>query len=242
MDKLSPKSCDAATLAMLEQAGKEGLETAWERLKKQEPQCGFGQLGLCCRHCNMGPCRIDPFGEGPARGVCGADADTMVARHLLRAIAAGAAAHSDHGRDVVETLCHVAEGKARDYGIKDRAKLLALAAELGIATDGREDLDVAKEVAGRALDEFGMRKGSLDFINRVPAKRRELWDSLGITPPRHRPGSGGNHAPYHHGRGQRLREPGPAGTAGRSFRRLGRVHVGHRTVGRPFRHATAHQG
>jgi carbon-monoxide dehydrogenase catalytic subunit len=167
---------------MLDRAAKEGLETAWERYEKQEPQCGFGQLGLCCRHCNMGPCRIDPFGTGPFRGVCGADADTMVARHLLRAIAAGAAAHSDHGRDVVETLYHAAEGKAPDYGVKDRGKLLALAAELGVATDGRDDLDIAKEVAGRALDEFGMRKGTLDFLNRVPPKRRELWQSLGITP------------------------------------------------------------
>jgi anaerobic carbon-monoxide dehydrogenase catalytic subunit len=167
---------------MLSRAGKEKLETAWDRYQLQEPQCGFGLLGLCCRICNMGPCRIDPFGSGPAKGVCGADADTIVARNLLRAIAAGAASHSDHGRDIVETLLHAAEGKAPDYEIKDKAKLAALAAELNVNTDGRSDAEVAAEIAARALDEFGTRKGSLDFMGRVPAKRRELWDKLGITP------------------------------------------------------------
>ena len=77
----------------------------------QQPQCGFGQLGLCCRICNMGPCHIDPFGKGPRRGVCGADADTFTARHLGRMIAAGTAAHSDHGRDVVHTLMMAAKEK-----------------------------------------------------------------------------------------------------------------------------------
>jgi anaerobic carbon-monoxide dehydrogenase catalytic subunit len=182
MDKPEQRSIDPASLAMLSKAGKEKLETAWDRYQLQEPQCGFGLLGLCCRICNMGPCRIDPFGTGPAKGVCGADADTIVARNLLRAIAAGAASHSDHGRDIVETLLHAAEGKAPDYEIKDKAKLAALAAELNVNTDGRSDAEVAAEIAARALDEFGTRKGSLDFMGRVPAKRRELWDKLGITP------------------------------------------------------------
>jgi anaerobic carbon-monoxide dehydrogenase catalytic subunit len=182
MDKPEQRSIDPASLAMLSKAGKEKLETAWDRYQLQEPQCGFGLLGLCCRICNMGPCRIDPFGSGPAKGVCGADADTIVARNLLRAIAAGAASHSDHGRDIVETLLHAAEGKAPDYEIKDKAKLAALAAELNVNTDGRSDAEVAAEIAARALDEFGTRKGSLDFMGRVPAKRRELWDKLGITP------------------------------------------------------------
>jgi carbon-monoxide dehydrogenase catalytic subunit len=94
------RSVDRATQEMLQRTKQERLETAWDRWEAQQPQCGFGQLGICCRICNMGPCRIDPFGKGPQRGVCGADADTIVARNLARMIAAGAAAHSDHGRDV----------------------------------------------------------------------------------------------------------------------------------------------
>ncbi|HOL67437.1 MAG TPA: carbon monoxide dehydrogenase, partial [bacterium] len=79
-------------------AGSAELELCWERLARQQPQCGFGQLGICCRNCAMGPCRIDPFGEGPQLGVCGADADTITARNFLRMVAVGASAHSDHGR------------------------------------------------------------------------------------------------------------------------------------------------
>lgn len=106
------KSMDPACQEMLRACEKSGLETAWDRLEKQQPQCGFGELGICCRNCNMGPCRIDPFGEGASRGVCGATADIIVARNLLRSIAAGAAAHSDHGRDVAHAFQLIVEGKA----------------------------------------------------------------------------------------------------------------------------------
>ena len=181
-EKRNQKSIDPASLEMLSRAEEAGLETAWERYDKQEPQCGFGLLGLCCRNCNMGPCRIDPFGGEPAKGVCGADADTIVARNLLRAIAAGAAAHSDHGRDVVETLLHASTGQAPDYQIKDRDKLMALATELNIETAERSDQEIAAEVASTALDEFGTRKGTLAFLNRAPAPRREVWSKFGIVP------------------------------------------------------------
>ena len=122
-------------LALKDKAQKEGLETVWERFAAQQPQCGFCELGLSCRICVMGPCRIDPFGDGPQRGVCGADADIMVARNLGRMVAAGAASHSDHGRDLVETLLAVGEGKAPGFGITDQAKLDRLAAEFGVAGD-----------------------------------------------------------------------------------------------------------
>ncbi|MBF7081802.1 anaerobic carbon-monoxide dehydrogenase catalytic subunit [Desulfallas sp. Bu1-1] len=176
------KSVDQSTIKMIKKAKSDGVETVWDRLAAQEPQCGFGQLGICCRNCNMGPCRIDPFGDGPPRGVCGADADTIVARNLVRAIAAGAAAHSDHGRGIASTLLASARGDAPDYPVKDEAKLKALAGEFGIATDGRSVSEIALDLAGQVLEEFGTLKGSLQFINRVPGKRRALWDELGITP------------------------------------------------------------
>ena len=78
----------------------------------------------------MGPCRIDPFGEGPQRGVCGADADIIVARNLGRMIAAGAASHSDHGRDLIELLAKVAEGEAPGYSMEDPAKLRRVASRV----------------------------------------------------------------------------------------------------------------
>ena len=176
------KSVDQSTIKMIKKAKSDGIETVWDRLAAQEPQCGFGQLGVCCRNCNMGPCRIDPFGDGASHGVCGANADTIVARNLVRAIAAGAASHSDHGRGLVSTLLASAQGHAQDYPIKDDAKLKALAAEYSIPVEGRSVQDIALDLAGQMLDEFGTRKGFLQFVNRVPEKRRALWNSLDITP------------------------------------------------------------
>jgi carbon-monoxide dehydrogenase catalytic subunit len=176
------RSSDPAAQEMLKRMAKDGQENAWDRLDAQEPQCGFGQLGICCRICNMGPCRIDPFGEGPQRGVCGADVDTIIARNFLRAAAGGASAHSDHGRGVVHTFIAMAKGEAPDYAIKDRAKLLALAREWGIKTDGRKDTEIAEELGELALAEFGKSHGTQRMAERAPGPRKALWKKLGLTP------------------------------------------------------------
>jgi len=176
------RSSDPAAQAMIKQMADQGIETAWDRLEQQEPQCGFGQLGLCCRICNMGPCRIDPFGEGPERGVCGADADTIIARNFLRGVAAGASAHSDHGRGVAHTFLAMARGEAPDYGIKDRKKLLALAKEWDVKTQDRSDPQIAQEIGELALAEFGKAHGTQRMAERAPAPRKEIWKKLDITP------------------------------------------------------------
>ena len=64
------------------------FETAFQRTIDQKVKCGFGLQGVCCRLCSNGPCRVTP--KSP-RGICGADADTIVARNFLRAVSAGAA-------------------------------------------------------------------------------------------------------------------------------------------------------
>jgi carbon-monoxide dehydrogenase catalytic subunit len=176
-----PVSIQPDVLAMKEKARQEGLETVWDRFAAQQPQCGFCELGLSCRICVMGPCRIDPFGEGPQRGVCGADAHIMVARNLARMVAAGAASHSDHGRDLVETLYAVAEGRAPGYKLTDLEKLSRLAAEFGVAAD-LPPLAKARELALALMEEYGIKKGYLTFTRRLPAARREKWDKLGISP------------------------------------------------------------
>ncbi len=177
----TPVSIQLDTIALKEKARQEGLETIWERFAAQQPECGFCQLGLSCRICVMGPCRIDPFGEGPQRGVCGADADIMVARNLGRMVAAGAASHSDHGRDLVETLLAVAEGHAPGYQITDLAKLDRIAAEFGVAADLPPQAK-AKELALAVMEEYGIKKGHLTFTGRVPKARLEKWQALGIAP------------------------------------------------------------
>ncbi|MGZ8430088.1 MAG: anaerobic carbon-monoxide dehydrogenase catalytic subunit, partial [Candidatus Deferrimicrobiaceae bacterium] len=47
----------------------DNVELVKDRLQKMMPECGFGELGTCCVMCYMGPCRIDPFGQGPRTGV-----------------------------------------------------------------------------------------------------------------------------------------------------------------------------
>jgi carbon-monoxide dehydrogenase catalytic subunit len=158
------------------------VPTVWDRHQAQQPHCGFCEMGLSCRNCVMGPCRIDPFGDGPQQGVCGADANIIVARNLGRMIAAGAASHSDHGRDLVDVLAQVAQGNGCGYQIRDSAKLKRLAQEFNIVVDGKEDLKIAAELAYALQEEYGMRLKSLTLLQRAPEKRRRLWETLKVTP------------------------------------------------------------
>lgn len=164
---------------MLAKAERDGVETAWDRLQQQTPHCKFCELGTTCRNCVMGPCRIS---DKMPRGVCGADADVVVARNFGRFVAGGAAGHSDHGRDLIEVLEAIVEGRTKDYRITDEAKLLRIAAEIGVKTEGRAILEIAREVMEVFYADFGSRKKEVAFLTRVPAKRREIWQKLGMTP------------------------------------------------------------
>lgn len=119
------RSVDKAAQKMIAKMNKAGQKNAWDRLEAQSPQCGFGKQGICCRICTMRPCRITK--KAPV-GVCGADADTIVARNFLRAVAADASAHSDHGRGVAEVFLATARGEAPDYNFRDTVKLYKLSA------------------------------------------------------------------------------------------------------------------
>jgi len=173
---------DEATKKGLERAEEVGATNVWERFETMQPECSFGKLGLCCKNCNLGPCRIDPFGMGADRGICGATAATIAARNLARNTAAGAACHSDHGRHMAHTLLMLAEGEAEDYWIGDPQKLRRVAAEYGIEADGREDRAIAKELAEAMLAEFGQQHGELTFTKRAPEGQQNTWHRLGISP------------------------------------------------------------
>lgn len=181
-DKLKKCSSDRATQYMLKKANDAHTVTVWDRYEGMQPQCGFGSLGICCRICNMGPCRIDPFAEEEQTGVCGAPTDTIVARNLARMIASGAAAHSDHGRDVADALLLAAEGKTKDYKIQDEEKLRILAQEYEIKTDGRSREEVAGELAKKILGEFGQQHGELRMPSRAPESRVKIWREAEIMP------------------------------------------------------------
>ena len=175
-------SINEDTWAMMDIAHREGIETVWDRLAKQEPQCGYCQLGTSCRICTMGPCRVDPFGDGPQKGVCGADADIIVARNLARMVAAGASSHGDHGRDILEALHLVGEGQTDVYKISDSPKLRRLAAEYGIVADGKSDQEVAKALAWQMMEDYGMRRVGLPMAKRAPQARQDIWQKTGTYP------------------------------------------------------------
>jgi carbon-monoxide dehydrogenase catalytic subunit len=177
------KSLDKATLQMIDAAREQGIQLTWDRYQKQLPQCGFGELGLCCRHCLQGPCRIDPLGDGPTAGVCGAGADTMVARGLARAVAAGTASHGGHAKHMAHTLLMAAEGRAADYPVKDENKLKAVAERIGVETGDRVINDIAADVARAALAEFSEKETPLAWAATTVTKGRvETYAKLGVVP------------------------------------------------------------
>ena len=164
---------------MIIKAKKDEVQTIWDRNDIQGKRCSFCEQGLSCTNCSLGPCRISDKKE---LGVCGANKDIIVARNFGRAVAAGSASHSDHGRDLVELLYAIANGKTNVYSIRDEEKLKRIAQEIGISIDGLSTLEIAKKVASEFLDDFGMRKETLSFLQRVPKKRLELWEKLGVIP------------------------------------------------------------
>ena len=176
------KYADGASKKMVKHAAKKNISIVWDRYEAMQPQCGFGSLGICCRNCSMGPCRIDPFGKGPQVGVCGANVDTIAARNLVRMIAGGAAAHSDHGREIANTLLTVAENPESDYGIKDEVKLKTLAEIYNIESSERDIKEITRDVALAVLEEFGRSRGNLKIAGYAPEPRQKVWSELGLLP------------------------------------------------------------
>ena len=172
------KTIDPAVVEMLGRAKSKNISTAFSRAEETKP-CPIGHEGSCCKNCFMGPCRL--VGKTTV-GICGATKDTVAARNLARWVAAGSAAHSDHGRDMAMTLLAAAKGEAPDYKVKDERKLRAVAHHMGVPEKGRGKEEVAIDVATLALGEFGKQEGELIYIKRAPAKRQEIWRKLGIVP------------------------------------------------------------
>ncbi|WP_099192655.1 anaerobic carbon-monoxide dehydrogenase catalytic subunit [Tepidibacter mesophilus] len=167
-------SIDTATQELIKKAKVDNVETIWDRKDAMKTPCGFGEKGLCCRICAMGPCRISPVeGKGAQKGICGATADVIVARNLARMVVGGTATHSDHGRDIAHIL-HMASPNG-NYKITNKDKLLNLSKEWGVKTENRDIYDIAHEVAEIALNEFGKPFGTLRFLERAPEQRKKVW-------------------------------------------------------------------
>jgi len=152
--KVVKRTIDPAALEMLDVAKEAGVVTYFDRFAAQQPQCQFGYKGICCRFCMVGPCRIKGE-EGPAsRGACGIHDWTVAARSTGTMLLTGAAAHSEHGHHITETLHKFAAGHAPNYAIKDPAKLRRVCTRLGLGCDGKDDIQLAKELAELAFEDF----------------------------------------------------------------------------------------
>ncbi len=187
-------SIDLTTQELIARAQELGVETIFDRAMNLKP-CAIGIQGICCKNCAMGPCRL-PLpkggieGEDTRKGMCGATANTIAARNFIRMIAAGAAAHSDHGRGVAEVFLAAARKETDAYKIKDVDKLLEIAPWFGVETtvevDGEEldrDIDeIAVEVGEKALNEWGKAEGELLYAKRAPAPLYEKWKKTGVIP------------------------------------------------------------
>jgi carbon-monoxide dehydrogenase catalytic subunit len=180
--KMKKRSIDSTVNQMLAKTTKKGLETVWDRSDQQKPRCGFGEQGLCCDTCYMGPCRINPRGKRPQKGVCGATAEVIVARNFARMIAAGAAAHTDHGRGVAQTLLLAAKSPDAGYPIKDVSKLKKVAKVLEVEVKDRKKEEIAAEVAEKVLENFGQQEGEISFVKMAPETRQALWRELDVVP------------------------------------------------------------
>ena len=187
-------SIDVATQQMIARAQQLNIETVFDRAVNTKP-CNIGIQGTCCKNCAMGPCRL-PLpksgieGEDTRKGLCGATANTIAARNFARMIAAGAAAHSDHGRSVAEVFLAAARKEGDSYKIKDVDKLLTVAAVFNVDTtievDGEtkdRDIDeIALEVGTKALKEWGKDEGELVYLKRAPEPLYEKWTKAGVKP------------------------------------------------------------
>lgn len=168
-----------ASLDLLNKAIADGVDTCFTRFDLQGTQCKFGVTGVCCKNCHMGPCKITPRAD---RGICGANADTIVARNFLREVVSGCSAHSDHARHLILTLKEVAEGKGGDYKIADEKALVRNAGKYGIETDGREVNDIALDLAEVFLKEFTSQTETLETLKLAPQKQQAVWEKLGVAP------------------------------------------------------------
>jgi anaerobic carbon-monoxide dehydrogenase catalytic subunit len=192
-------SVDIATQQMLQKAKADGVDTIFDRALVMKP-CNIGEQGTCCKMCSQGPCRL-PMpkkgieGEDTRKGLCGATPETIAARNFARMVAAGAAAHSDHGRGVAETFLAAARQETHDYDIVDVEKLYEVAELMDVPTtemvdgpDGekvpqeRDKYAIAEDVGVLALGEWGKQTGEILYAKRAPEARYEVWKEAGVIP------------------------------------------------------------
>ncbi|MGD2185524.1 MAG: anaerobic carbon-monoxide dehydrogenase catalytic subunit [Desulfobacterales bacterium] len=170
-----------STAQMLKKSQNDGVDTAFDRAAAMKP-CPIGADSACCKHCAMGPCRLNSKNPYSKVGVCGATIDTIQARNFARMVACGTAAHSSHGRSMLNVFKGVVSGTIEDYSIKNTIKLEKVAESIGIETEGRSTNEIALDLCDELERTFTQVDGEIPFAKRVPPKTLETWRKLDIVP------------------------------------------------------------
>jgi len=171
---------DPAVREMLLHMQEIGCETAFDRFDAQKPHCTFGMAGICCKNCTMGPCKIT---KKSPRGTCGADADLIVARNMLRHMGGAIGGHGGLGRESMLALKLAAERKI-DLPIEGVGKILATAKAFGLEPEGQTTSALANEIADILLEDLsrtipGKHKTLQAFAS---PERIKVWENLDIMP------------------------------------------------------------
>lgn len=178
---------EPVTEALIQYANDLGIELVWDR----GSPCEFshfdkaGDAGLCCFRCQMGPCTLGEATDA-VRGRCGATADIIASRDLVRRIAGGASAHIEHARAAAKTLM-LSASRHSPYRIMDADKLDAIFVGLrcpGYRRHHHIPLRIkAKMVAKKCLDDLGKSEGTPAWLEyKASAERKSTWSGLGILP------------------------------------------------------------
>ncbi len=173
-------TCEA-TAQMLEKARKDNVVTALDRGHEMKA-CPIGADSACCKHCFMGPCRLNPKDPYKKVGICGATIDTIMARNFGRMVASGCASHNDHGMHILKLFREVVTDKTQDFGIKDVRKLEKLATSLGIEVEGRTVGEVGKDLCDELEKTFTATEGEMPLTRLAPEETLNTWRKNGVVP------------------------------------------------------------
>ncbi len=94
-----------------------------------------------------------------------------MARNFARMVAAGSAAHTDHGMGMLDLFREVINGNIKDYTIKNPQKLIEVAQSIGIETEDREIKDIAMDLYRELERTYTQVEGEIPFAKRVPDQR-----------------------------------------------------------------------
>ncbi len=169
-------TCKSADKPLEEFIASLPMETSHHRVEGQSTKCAFGLQGVCCRLCANGPCRVTP--ESP-RGICGANADTIVVRNLLRAVAAGSGCYIHVVENTALNVKNTAKAKGEIKGVNTLNRLADL---FGIH---KEDIhERAEAVASAVLKDLYLPEyEKMALTEKLAYKPRyDKWQELGLLP------------------------------------------------------------